>query len=296
MSDLSPRTVERIRTRRAGRYAALAFGLSGLCSVGLTLIYAMGGQVQAEGALIGGAMAGLAIGFVLWGKHLMPRGPFVEERELLRPDPEEVAVLETDLLAAGQGIERRRFLFRMLLWALGALGVAAVFPIRSLGPAPKSSLFRTPWRRGVKVVTPEGLAVKATDLPVGGILTIFPAGHTDAADAQAVLIRIDPAALAPLPGRETWSPGGLIAYSKICTHAGCPVGLYEQVSQRLFCPCHQSVFDVLDGARPTAGPATRALPQLPLAIGTDGGLVAGGDFSAPVGPGFWDLAPEADRP
>jgi ubiquinol-cytochrome c reductase iron-sulfur subunit len=85
----------------------------------------------------------------------------------------------------------------------------------------------------------------------------------------------------------SWTVDGIIAYSKLCTHAGCPVGLYVQQLGELLCPCHQSVFDILAGATPVAGPAARPLPQLPIAVGADGTLVARGDFSAPVGPGYW---------
>jgi ubiquinol-cytochrome c reductase iron-sulfur subunit len=117
---------------------------------------------------------------------------------------------------------------------------------------------------------------------------VFPNGHLDAADSQALLIRVDPADLTAVPGRESWSPDGYICYSKICTHAGCPVGLYEQASGRLFCPCHQSVFDALNGAEPLDGPATRPLPQLPLEVDPQGHLRSRSDFSDPVGPGWWN--------
>jgi ubiquinol-cytochrome c reductase iron-sulfur subunit len=94
--------------------------------------------------------------------------------------------------------------------------------------------------------------------------------------------------LRPRPGREGWTPDGLVAYSKLCTHVGCPVGLYQAQEHLLLCPCHQSTFDVLDGARPVFGPATRSLPQLPLEVDEEGYLYAGGDFSGPTGAGFWD--------
>ena len=82
--------------------------------------------------------------------------------------------------------------------------------------------------------------------------------------------------------------GDVVAYSKVCPHAGCPVGLYEPDTHRLYCPCHQSVFDVLDAAEPKSGPATRPLPQLPLAVDADGYLVARSDYTEPIGPGFWN--------
>ncbi|HEX9235294.1 MAG TPA: Rieske (2Fe-2S) protein, partial [Actinomycetota bacterium] len=221
--------------------------------------------------------------------HLLPAGPFVEEREpMTSPVPERQA-FEEDFARTEAAMPRRRFLGRMLLVALGALAAAAVFPIRSLGPKPGRSLFQTDWRRGFRLVTPEGAPVAATNLPIGGVLTVFPEGHTGSADSQTVLVRVDPASFDPLPGRESWSPDGYLAYSKVCTHAGCPVGLYEARTQRLFCPCHQSVFNVIDGAKPVAGPAARPLPQLPLFVDQSGFLRSQSDFTEPVGPAFWNL-------
>lgn len=276
--------IVRANARRIG--IALVVSIAG--SIGLTVVYALGGQPQVEGLLIGLSLGGLAVTFVLWGKHLLPQGPYVEEREPMVSLPEDRSDLERDLRRTDRALERRTFLRRLLLGALAALGLAAIFPIRSLGPSPGRSLFRTRWTPGSRLVTADGEPVLGRDLVFGGVLTVFPDGHTDAADSQTVLLRVDPATFSRLPGRENWSPGGHIAYSKICTHAGCPVGLYDAESHELFCPCHQSVFDVLDGARPTAGPATRALPQLPLELDEDGYLRARGDYPEPVGPTWWD--------
>jgi ubiquinol-cytochrome c reductase iron-sulfur subunit len=168
-----------------------------------------------------------------------------------------------------------------------ALGVAFLFPIRSLGPNPGHSLERTPWRRGRRAVTEDGSPVRAADVPRGGLVTVFPEGHPGSADGQVVLVRVDPDRIRRLPGRESWTPRGLLAYSRVCTHAGCPVGLYEAQRAQLLCPCHQSAFDVLDGARPVFGPAARALPQLPIAIDDDGFVVAQSDFHEPIGPTYW---------
>ena len=125
-------------------------------------------------------------------------------------------------------------------------------------------------------------------MPVGTVLTVFPEGDPDSADGQALLIGLEPGLYRPAAGREDWAPNGLVCFSKVCTHAGCPVGLYRPQTHELFCPCHQSVFDVLASAAPVGGPATRPLPQLPIAVDDTGLVVATGDFSAPVGPGFWD--------
>lgn len=267
------------------RAAALSFVLSAAAFVGLAAVYWRGGQPQAEGVLLAAGFAGLAYGLVTWGNHLMPEGPYAEERHAFG-DPTQERLFADDL-ERGASITRRTLLLRTLVLAIGGLGVAAVFPIRSLGPKPGRSLLETPWRDGLRLVTDDGRAVRATDVPLGGLVTVFPEGHAGSADGQAVLIRVDPGLIDPLPGRETWSPQGYIVYSKICTHAGCPVGLYQNSTQQLLCPCHQSTFDVLHGAKPVFGPAAGPLPQLPISIGADGFLRAGGDFSEPVGPVFW---------
>ena len=134
-----------------------------------------------------------------------------------------------------------------------------------------------------------GQPVKAADVALGSLVTVFPDGAVGSADGQAVLMRVQPDQLRLAPGRASWAPHGLIVYSKVCTHAGCPVGLYEAQRHELLCPCHQSAFNVLDGAHPTSGPAARALPQLPISIAADGTLVAQSDFSGPVGPSYWDI-------
>ncbi len=187
-----------------------------------------------------------------------------------------------------EGVARRKFLVRMLAAAAGALGLAALFPIASLGPRPDGKLFVTSWRKGSRVVDQRGKAVNVADLEVGGVLTVFPEGHVGSADSQTLLIRLAEKAVTTRKGREDWGPAGYVAYSKVCTHAGCPVGLYQAASERLLCPCHQSTFEVASGATPVFGPATRSLPQLPLMVDADGTLRAQSDFPEPVGPGFWD--------
>jgi ubiquinol-cytochrome c reductase iron-sulfur subunit len=273
---------------RRGRGIATCFAASALASVGLAVVYIAGGQVQVEGGLLAVALGGIAVGLILWAKQMMPGGPFVEEREQSLGVAEAQQAAAHSLEAGGHVIERRGFLAKMLGAALGALGIAALFPIRSLGTAPGRSLFQTAWRDGARLVTLDDVPLRAQDLDVGGVLTVFPQGHTDAADAQALLIRLAPGEYEPLEGREEWAPMDFVAFSKVCTHAGCPVGLYQPTSHELLCPCHQSVFAVLETAAPTAGPATRRLPQLPLAIDDEGYLVARSDFPEPVGPGFWD--------
>ena len=275
-----------VAERRYERLAAGGFLVTFAAGIGLAIVYWRGGQPQIEGVLLGVALAGVGYGFVMWGHHLMPQGPNEQEREVLASSEAEREAVEADF-ERGQ-IERRTLLTRTLGLAAAALGVAAVFPIRSLGPSPGKSLLQTPWRPGTRAVNGDGNPVKASDIKVGGLVTVFPEGQVDSADGQAVLMRVDPGLIHPRRGREDWSPGGLVAYSKVCTHAGCPVGLYQADSHQLLCPCHQSSFDVLNGARPVFGPATRSLPQLPLAIDADGYVVAQSDFTEPIGPAFWN--------
>ena len=164
----------------------------------------------------------------------------------------------------------------------------AIFPIRSLGRAPGASLFRTEWRKGSRVVDVDGNVVTRSTLEVDSFTTVFPEHAVGSADSQAVLIRVPLGALKLPPDRLAEAPEGYVAYSKICTHAGCALGLYLAAVQQLRCPCHQSTFDVLDGARPIFGPATRSLPQLPLMVVENGVLAARSDFTEPVGPGYWN--------
>jgi ubiquinol-cytochrome c reductase iron-sulfur subunit len=269
--------------------AGVAFGASVAASLGLAVVYLAGGQPQLEGALLLVSLGGIGVGLVLWAKRFMPVGLDEELREPLPSRPREREEAESAFASGAELVGRRRVLVRLLAAALGALGVAALFPIRSLGRAPGDALRRTSWRAGVRAVRASGEPVRASEVVPGTILTVFPEGHVGAADSQTVVIGLEAGLYRPPRGREDWAPGGVVVgYSKICTHVGCPVGLYQPSRHRLFCPCHQSAFDVLDGARPVAGPAARPLPQLPLSVDAEGYLVATADFPEPVGPGFWD--------
>jgi len=276
------------RERRAVNQVAVAFGVSALASLGLAAVYWQGGQNQVEGVLLAIALGGLGYGFVVVARRLLPQGPYTEERDVLPSSEGQVAAFETDLERGEGWLARRGFLVKMLGVAAGALGVAALFPLRSLGPNPGNSLRRTKWRRGSLVVDEQGEPVRLRTLEVGGVLTVFPEGHLEREDSQTLLIRISDENVVTRKGREDWAPEGYVAYSKVCTHAGCPVGLYQQDVKRLLCPCHQSSFDAVEGARPVFGPATRSLPQLPLMVDDNGLLRAQDDYDEPIGPGFWD--------
>jgi ubiquinol-cytochrome c reductase iron-sulfur subunit len=269
-----------------GRRGILAaFSASMLASVGLTVVYATGGQPQLEGVLLGVALGGIAVGLVLFGRRMLPGGRFVEPRDIVPHAVAQRPSFEVAFEAGAEPIERRRLLLRAFGGAIALLGVAAVFPIRSLGTRPGRSLQRTQWRAGLRAVGEDGRPIRADELETNSVVTVFPQGHVDSADSQTLLIRLPSDVTAP--GPEDWTAEGVVAFSKICTHAGCPVGLYQAETFELFCPCHQSTFSVLDRARPTFGPATRRLPQLPIRLDEQGYVIARSDYPEPVGPGFW---------
>ncbi|MDK3257578.1 ubiquinol-cytochrome c reductase iron-sulfur subunit [Blastococcus capsensis] len=168
-------------------------------------------------------------------------------------------------------------------WVLGGAGLGALGGIGLLAWLGRDEPRGTPWRRGVHVVTADGDRIRADEVPVGGFGTVWPEGSTRVDSASAVLVRLSgdaepPTVLEWVVGRR------IVVYSKICTHAGCPVGLYQETSDQLFCPCHQATFDAAHGAVPTFGPASRPLPQLPLGVDRAGFLVATAGFPVPVGP------------
>jgi ubiquinol-cytochrome c reductase iron-sulfur subunit len=273
---------------RAEVAVALAFAVAALAGVALLVVYALGGQTQIEGVLLMLSLGGIAVGISVWGAELLPELETVEDRHPMGsppPGPDEMGSAEV----VREGITRRRALLGMLAAAFGGLAAALAIPIFSLGPAPGASLFQTSWRRGLRLVGPDNKPVVASDVPLGGVVTVFPEGFAGSADGQALLIRVEPNLLALPADRASWAPEGYVAYSKVCTHAGCPVGLYRANLHSLICPCHQSTFDVLRGAVPTFGPAVRPLPQLPIQRQADGTFVALGDFPEPIGPSFWDI-------
>jgi len=243
------------------------------------------------GGTLGLGLFLLGAGMVVWGKYLMPRGPFTEPRPLMETTPEERAALIGDFATRGRvAIHRRTALAKMLGLASGVFGIVLAFPlIRSLGPLPKHTFYTTKWRRGAYLTSADGRRMHTSDVAVGGVVTVFPQNDLGGALSQTLLIHAQPSGnIVTEPGRETWGPAGYLAFSKVCTHAGCPVGLYDKVTQQLLCPCHQSIFDIYKGAIPVFGPAPRPLAQLPLYVDAQGYLRAQAGYDEPVGPGFWE--------
>jgi ubiquinol-cytochrome c reductase iron-sulfur subunit len=274
--------------RRPERVVGVALAASIAAALALVVVYWTGGQPQAEGALLFVALGGLGIALMFWAKGLLAH--IGEATQPRRHPADDTVGSATEAVEAGvDEIRRRRFLSRLLAAAVGALGLAALFPIRSLGGAPGDALARTAWRAGMRLTTLDGDPVSVGDLDENSVTTVFPEGHVGSSDAQAVLIRLASSAVRAEGSTIDDAPEGYVCYSKLCTHAGCPLGLYLAATQELRCPCHQSTFAVLDGARPVYGPAARALPRLPIAIDEQGYLIATGDFDGPVGPSWWNM-------
>jgi ubiquinol-cytochrome c reductase iron-sulfur subunit len=265
-------------SRQSAIATALVIAILG--SAGFIAAYATGGDRLYEGLGIAVAAAGLAFAAAGWALWILPDEVVVDELETY-PSPSTERAAESGEIAENvKEVTRPRLLLALVGAALASFAAALIVPIRSLGPAPDDLLFHTRWRRGDRVVREDGTPVHVADLNVDSAITIFPEGALGDAQSQATLIR--------LPGGIADSVDGYIAYSRLCTHAGCPVALYRASAKELLCPCHQSLFDVLDNGAVVSGPADHALPRLPIEVGSDGVLRATGDFPEPVGPGFWE--------
>jgi ubiquinol-cytochrome c reductase iron-sulfur subunit len=242
---------------------------------------------------------GIGIGAVHWAKTLMPDAEVAEERHQTRGSEEVRArAIEIIKLADSEsGFSRRKLIRRSLYGALALFPIPAIFFFGDLGPNPKDTLRHTMWKAGTRLTKdPSGLPIKASDVTLGSVFHVIPEGLSELehhkleekAKAAVLLVRLDPSELKESSERAGWSYDGIVAYSKICTHVGCPVALYEQHTHHLLCPCHQSTFDVTDECKVVFGPASRPLPQLPIAVDAEGYLIAQSDFTEPVGPSFWE--------
>jgi ubiquinol-cytochrome c reductase iron-sulfur subunit len=252
---------------------------------------------------VGMALSLLGIGFgaVHWAKTLMPDHEVSEERHIARSSEESRAqALEIIKLADGEsGFTRRKLIRRTLYGALAFFPIPAVVIFGDLGPSVGDTLKHTMWRQGTRLTKdPTGIPIKASEVTIGSVFHVIPEGlkeldHeiklNEKAKAAVLLVRVNPEDLNEDPAKKDWSYEGIVAYSKICTHVGCPVALYEQHTHHLLCPCHQSTFDLANHCKVIFGPASRPLPQLPITVDAEGYLVAQSDFLEPVGPTFWDI-------
>jgi ubiquinol-cytochrome c reductase iron-sulfur subunit len=302
-----PPRLERERVVPAGEPSPRAellvlalFGATAACSIAFVVVYAVESiphQTQFLGLSLGLAFAFLAAALIVIAYRLV----VTEELEEDYPVPAHPAEQETlgeIVEQSGDRITRKRLLLLGGGAAGAALGAALVTPALSLGPAFEiAPFFRTPWRRGVRLVDERGRPLHAGDIFEETFYTAYPEGaDREQVGSPIVVVRLQPAELHLPAGRDGWAPHGIVAYSKICTHAGCAVALYRkptfpEVEPRpaLVCPCHYSTFDPARGAKVLFGPAGRPLPQLPLMVGSDGELRAAGNFSGAVGPAWWGV-------
>ncbi len=264
--------------REAAIAAALVAAILG--SAIFVVAYFVAADRLYEGLGLALAAAGLCAAAIGWAFWIVPNEQVTDDIETYPSSPSERAAQNAEAAEDVREITRPRALLALLAAAVGSFAAAMIVPIRSLGIAPDALLFHTRWRRGDRLVRDDGSIVRASDLNVDSTVTVFPESAVGDPQSVATLIRLQEA----LPD----TAGGYVAYSRLCTHAGCPVALYRAAARELICPCHQSVFNVLDGGAVVSGPADHALPRLPIEIDGDGVLRATGDFPQPVGPGFWE--------
>lgn len=297
--------------KRSERQVVGLFVLSALGTIGFIVAYFLVrpgesvASMRVSTALLGIGlflgMFGIGAAAVHWAKTLMSDQEKSEPRHPQRSDAEtrEGAIAAMNEGAEDSGIGRRGMLKGAVVTAVALAPLSIVVPlIGEVGGDWNVDKFRhTLWKKGTKLARdPSGEPIKASDVTIGSAYHVIPATlNTDEhgwmeekAKAIVLMVRLDPADLKEREERKSWSYEGIVAYSKVCTHVGCPVALYEQQTHHLLCPCHQSTFDIADGAKIVFGPANRPLPQLPISVDDEGYLIAQSDFAEPVGPSYWE--------
>lgn len=307
LTDVDPKAA-----KRASRQVGIIFLLSMLGSIFAIVAYFVWpielGNTQSVlinnlmiGLGISLALLGIGIGVIHWARQLMVDTELVDERHPIRSSEETRAEAAEIFRVANEesGMGRRALLRNSLIGAAALSPLPAVVMFRDLAPAddPHDLLRHTAWEKGTYLtLDPDGVTrIKASHVTLGSAFHVIPEGLHDMpnylnekAKAIVLLMRLKPEELIEKPEREGWSYDGIVAYSKVCTHVGCPVALYEQRTHHLLCPCHQSEFDVTNHCEVIFGPAKRPLPQLPIAVDAEGYLYAQSDFQEPVGPSFWE--------
>jgi ubiquinol-cytochrome c reductase iron-sulfur subunit len=315
-----PTDVDDHAEKRAERQIATIFGLSALFTVLFvvayfafkvgdepTIIAGYGASTVALGFCLGMALLLIGVGAIQWARKLMSDVEIVEMRHPASSS-EEDRVEAVAAFRAGvedSGIARRPLIRNSLIGAVAVLGLPLVVLLRDLGPLPGAKLASTVWRRNMRLVNDvSGLPIKPEEMEIGQLVNGEPFAFYETKDgeplfegvelqqakakAAIIIVRMQPDDITPAKGRENWGVEGILCYSKICTHVGCPISLWEQQTHHLLCPCHQSTFDLADNGKVIFGPAGRSLPQLPLMVDDEGYLVAQSDFTEPVGPSYWE--------
>ena len=305
--------IDPIAAKRAERQVAVLFSLSAFGTIlfiysfffvkeDVFIFLPILGNTNAHQLGIGLGMAfGLffiGIGAVHWAKTLMPDQEVIAQRHEFKSEPQD---RDAFVKAAKEGAElaglgRRPLIKRTLIGAAALAGLPGVLMLRDLGPLPGKELEKTNWKSGTRLVTDPGdRPIKASDLEVGAVAQVLPEllpGQKrtleDIGKDAVLLIRLRPSEFQLTPERLSWTHEGIIAFSKICSHMGCAVALYEQTTKHLLCPCHQSTFDVTRAAKVIFGPSARPLPQLAITVDAEGNLIAKQPFTEAVGPSFWE--------
>lgn len=279
------------RRRKRGTPLVLLAFLAGIAGgVAFLYMYWTEGSNLLLGLMLAICLAGFGCVLILYAQYMLRHELVVASREELDSSAEDGKKFFESYSAATRKVQRRGLLKWMGAGAAGLFAVMFISLFRSLARTPPVEiLFGAVWKRGDRLFTEDGKVVTVDSLAQGGTVTVFPEHSLGSEHAQTVVVRVDPALLQLPRDRANWAPQGYLAYSRVCTHAGCVVGLFEANANLLLCPCHQSTFDVLRGAVPTGGPAARALPQLPLYVDSDGTLRAAGELSSQPGPGFTGL-------
>lgn len=276
--------------RRWGTFFVLfSFAVSFAGGFGFLVTYWTGGSNEMLGATLAAFFAGLGTGLVWWARRLTVHKEATEPREPHRSPPEEREAAATQFELGAHEIQRRGLLCWLSAIGLGFIAAMVISSLRSFGFNPYTALYTRVWKAGQRLVTQDGRPIQVNSMPPGSTAIVFPEDSIGSEKAQTVLIRVHPSLLQLPADRAGWAAQGYVAYSRICTHAGCAVGMYEVTAHLLMCPCHQSTFDVLRAAQPTGGPAARPLPQLPLYADDKGFLRAAAGFSQNPGPGFWGI-------
>lgn len=286
--------------RRAENVVLVLLAIAVAWAIGFVVVYATFSPQHLPNELLGVCLA-MALAFVAAALTVVAKRLVVTEEledEYPEENPEEQSEVAQIIHESGSRFTRKRLLIGAGTATAAALGVAAATPAVSLGPIWYTApLDRTPWRRGRRLVDEDNHPLRANDIEQDTFYTAFPEGaDKEELGSPVVVVRLEPSTIHLPPGREGWAPRGILAYSKICTHAGCAIALYRkptfapvQPNRQLVCPCHYSTFNPATGAAVTYGPAGRPLPQLPLMIDGAGFLRAGGNYSGRVGPGWWNV-------
>ncbi|WP_037906194.1 cytochrome bc1 complex Rieske iron-sulfur subunit [Actinacidiphila yeochonensis] len=240
----------------------------------------------------------IGAGAVHWARTLMADEEVADDRHRVDADDELRENVRQQWITGAKesGFGRRKLIRNTMFGALGMVPLAGVVILRDLGPLPEKKLDHTAWAKGKELINSNtNQPLRPEDVAVGSLTFAQPAGlneddddfQTQIAKAALMIVRLKPEDIKDKQERD-WGHQGIVAFSKICTHVGCPISLYEQQTHHVLCPCHQSTFDLSDGARVLFGPAGHPLPQLRISVNDQGNLIALGDFSEPVGPAFWE--------